>query len=93
MQSQYNNFDIKKQVLIILVFSSWTPLASDKEVNFYSNKFPYYARINEHVRKFHIKMELLEDLQVQSFVGWTYLADYFGSEPLFCGKDQLSSLQ
>jgi hypothetical protein len=38
-------------------------------------------------------MELLEDLQVRSFVGWTYLAEYFGSEPLLCGKDQLSSLQ
>ncbi len=55
MQLQYNNFDIKKQVLIILVFSSWTPLASRKEVNFYSSKFPYYARINEQVRNFILK--------------------------------------
>lgn len=69
------------------------PLASQKEVNFYSNKFQYYAHIYEHVRNFHIKMELLEDLQVQSFIGWTYLADHSGSEPLLCSKDRLSSLQ
>jgi hypothetical protein len=63
------------------------------DMNFYSNKFQYYAHINEHVRNFHIKMELLEDLQVQSFVVWTYLANYFGSEPLLWSKDKLYSLQ